>query len=199
MADRKPRLIILGGASGSGKSYLAQRFGRPAVELDAFYREIEEDAVDPLPRTPYDEIDWDHVDTYRANHAADALRRLVEQREVTIPVYDISTSSRTGTRQLRVTHGPVIAEGIFAAAVVQELRGQEIACDAWHVIESRTMTMLRRFVRDVREARKPIPFLIRRGFALRAAETELRRLAAAAGFELIPKRRIKRTLRRELG
>ncbi|MBF6841811.1 PAS domain-containing protein, partial [Acinetobacter baumannii] len=114
--------IILGGASGSGKSYLAQRFGRPAVELDAFYREIEEDAVDPLPRTPYDEIDWDHVDTYRANHAADALRRLVEQREVTIPVYDISTSSRTGTRQLRVTHGPVIAEGIFAAELIAACR-----------------------------------------------------------------------------
>lgn len=191
----EPRLIILGGASGSGKSYLAKRFGHPAVELDAFYREIDEDAIDPLPRTPYGEIDWDHVGTYRAGHAADALRQLLEHRFVTIPQYDISTSSRIGSRELRVTHGPIIAEGIFAAAVVTQLRELSVPCDAWFVIESRTLTMLRRFVRDVRQARKPLLFLIRRGFALRRAETALRQEAAAAGFDLIQKRRIKRMLR----
>lgn len=194
----EPRLIILGGASGCGKSYIARRFGAPAVELDAFYREIDEDEHDPLPRTPYGEIDWDDVGTFRVEHAADALLRLLSHREVTVPVYDISTSSRTGSKQLRVTHGPVIAEGVFASSVVEELRRREVTCEAWYVEEFATVTMLRRFARDVREARKPLPFLVRRGFALRRTESALRTNAEAAGFELIPKARIKRSLRTTL-
>lgn len=195
MPDGNPRLIILGGASGSGKSYIARRFGAPAIELDAFYREIDEDADDPLPRTPYGEIDWDDVGTFRTRHAVDALLRLVEYREVTVPVYDLSISRRSGSRQLRVTHGPVIAEGVFASAVVEALRRRTVECDAWYVIESPTLTMLRRFARDVREARKPLPFLVRRGLALRKAESRLREQARAAGFALTPKSKIKRILR----
>ncbi|HIY65960.1 MAG TPA: uridine kinase [Candidatus Agrococcus pullicola] len=195
MPSGDPRLIIVGGASGSGKSYIARRFGAPAIELDAFYREIDEDADDPLPRTPYGEIDWDDVGTFRTQHAVDALLRLIAHREVTVPVYDLSISRRSGSRRLRVARGPVIAEGVFASAVVEELRRRSVGCDAWYVIESPTLTMLRRFVRDVREARKPLPFLIRRGLALRRAESRLRQQAQAAGFALTKKSRIKRILR----
>ncbi|WP_293697286.1 uridine kinase [uncultured Agrococcus sp.] len=195
MPNGVPRLIIVGGASGSGKSYIARSFGAPAVELDAFYREIDEDLDDRLPRTPYGEIDWDDVGTFRTQHAVDALLRLVEHRAVTVPVYDLSISRRSGSRQLRVTHGPVIAEGVFASAVVEELRRRSVAYDAWYVIESPTLTMLRRFARDVREARKPLPFLVRRGLALRRAESRLREEAQQAGFVLTKKSRIKRILR----
>lgn len=186
---------MLGGASGCGKSYIARRFGTPAVELDAFYREIDEDEHDPLPRTPYGQIDWDDDRTFRTEHAVDALIRLMTYGTVTVPIYDISTSRRTGTRELRVIKGPVIAEGIFAAAVVRELRRRDAAFEAWYVEEFAAMTTLRRFARDVREARKPIPFLMRRGVALHRAEAGLRDAAREAGFTLIPKSRIKRSLR----
>ena len=48
-------LVLLGGASGAGKSYLARTYGRPHLLLDAFYREIAEDSAadGPLPRTVY--------------------------------------------------------------------------------------------------------------------------------------------------
>ncbi len=38
-------LVLLGGASGSGKSYLARTYGRPHLQLDSFYRAAAEDAA----------------------------------------------------------------------------------------------------------------------------------------------------------
>ena len=190
-----PELIILGGASGSGKSYLARRFGRPHVELDSFYREIDDDSPErPLPRTEYGEIDWDADGTFDAVHAADALERLMQHGTVSIPEYSIPTSRRTGTRVIRVTRGPVVAEGIFASVVMQRLQDRDVAVRAWYITEPRAITALRRFARDVAERRKPLPHLVKRGASLFRAESSLRRSAQEAGFELIRKSRAKRLL-----
>lgn len=192
----EPRLIVLGGASGSGKSYLARMFGKPHVELDSFYREIDDDSSEhPLPRTDYGEIDWDHDGTFDSVHAADALAQLLEHRVVTIPKYSIPTSRRVGTVQIRVTHGPIIAEGIFAAQVVQQLRKLDVPVTAWYITEPRGVTAVRRFARDVAERRKPIPHLMQRGVELFKAERALRQEAQEAGFELIRKADAKRQLR----
>ncbi|MGO1859933.1 uridine kinase [Agrococcus casei] len=191
-----PQLIILGGASGSGKSYLARKFGRPHVELDSFYREIDDDSPElPLPRTEYDEVDWDDDGTYDADHAADAIERLMQHGSVSMPEYSIPVSRRTGTRQVRVTRGPVVAEGIFAGVVMQRLQQRDVALHAWYITEPRAVTALRRFARDVAERRKPIPHLVRRGASLYRAESSLRRQAQEDGFELIRKSRAKRLLR----
>lgn len=191
-----PELIVLGGASGSGKSYLARRFGRPHIELDSFYREIDDDPPErPLPRTDYGEIDWDHDDTFDIAYAADALARLLVHREVTIPRYSIPTSSRVGSTQVRVTTGPIVAEGIFAAQVVRELRRQGVNVEAWYITEPRVVTAVRRFARDVAERRKPIPHLLQRGVRLMLAESALRESALQAGFASIRKSKAKRLLR----
>lgn len=190
----RPLLILLGGASGSGKTYLAHRYGRPHLRLDDFYREASEDSVSPLPRTPYGQIDWDHPDSW--NHLA-ALAGVEELRDTGVtqtPDYSLSASAVVGRREVRCTGGPIVAEGIFAAVTLTELRRAGIPVDAYYVDRPRTLNALLRFVRDVREHRKPVPFLLRRGFALFRADPRVRRAHLEAGFVPLPKKVIARRL-----
>ena len=186
-------LILLGGASGSGKSYLAERFGAPHLGLDNFYREIGEDAVRPMPRTPYGEIDWDHPETWNADAAVASVEQLLETGETSVPNYDISQSSYFGRSRLRL-RGTVVAEGIFAADALRALRAAGVAVDAYYVDEPRLLTALLRFARDVREHRKPIAFLLQRGIALYRSDPDFRRRHLEAGFVPLSKRRLKAAL-----
>jgi uridine kinase len=199
-SSSRPCLVLLGGASGSGKSWLAQHYGRPALSLDDFYREIAEDAVHPLPRTAYGEIDWDHPGTWNTQAAVAAVYRLLHEGRVEIPDYSISTSSIVGTHTVSLTDasgmadGPVVAEGVFAAQALPALRAAGIYVLAWYVDVHPLITAVLRFLRDVREHRKPIGFLVRRGYALYRADAQTRRRHLRAGFTPVPKRELKRRL-----
>jgi uridine kinase len=191
----RPCLVLLGGASGSGKSWLAARFGRPALSLDDFYREIAEDATSPLPRTPYGQIDWDHPGTWNAEAAVQAVERLLHEGSAEMPEYSIATSSVVGSHTVTLAEGPLVAEGVFAYTALPALRAAGVDVVAWYVDVPPLVTAVSRFVRDVREHRKPIPFLIRRGFALYRADGETRRTHLRAGFVPVAKRELKRRLR----
>ncbi|MEV7647585.1 uridine kinase [Arthrobacter sp. NPDC089319] len=195
MPSPQTPLILLGGASGSGKSYLAARFGRPHVELDGFYREIgEHTAASPLPQTPYGEIDWDHPGTWNSDAAARAMVQLLQTGRTEIPNYSIATSSYNGYRAVGLAEGPVIAEGIFADAVLAPLRGLGVEVDAIFIKVPPITTAVRRLVRDLREHRKPLPFLLKRGWALFRSERGVRERYLAAGFRAVAKRQVKKEL-----
>lgn len=188
-------LILLGGASGSGKSYLAQRFGRPHVELDNFYREISEHTPEtPLPQTGYGEIDWDHAGTWNCVLAVDALVELLESGATEVPNYSISTSSYDSMRRIELNGGPLVAEGIFVAEILAPLQRLGVPVLAYYIEVSPLGTAIRRLVRDVRERRKPLPFLLKRGYALFRADREIRARHVAAGFEPVKKKALKETL-----
>ena len=188
-------LILLGGASGSGKSYLAQRFGRPHVELDNYYREISEDTADsPLPHTGYGEVDWDHPGTWNCDKAVDGLVELLETGQTQVPNYSISTSSYDGTRPLELAQGPLVAEGIFVSEVLAPLRALGIEVRALYIDVPPAQTALRRFVRDVKERRKPILFLLKRGYALFRADRQVRARYLEAGFVPMGKKAVKALL-----
>ena len=192
-------LILLGGASGSGKSYLAQRFGKPHLELDNFYREhTEHTANSPLPQTPYGEIDWDHPGTWNCDKAVDGIIELLETGQTHVPNYSISTSSYAGTHTVELNGGPLIAEGIFVSEVLAPLRMLGISVQAYYIEVSPMMTALRRFVRDVKERRKPIIFLLKRGFALLRADQQIRTKYLNAGFVPLKKRTLKSKLAKGL-
>jgi uridine kinase len=53
--------------------------------------------------------------------------------------------------------------------------------DALYLDRSRTATLVRRFLRDVAERRKPVPVLLRRGWALWREEPRSRARALALG------------------
>lgn len=181
------RVILLTGPSGAGKSRLSARLssahGWPVVRLDDFYRE----ASDPrLPRSPLGIPDWDHEDSWDAGAAVDALRRLVDDGRVEVPVYDIGRSAVTGrhTVEARATDF-VLAEGLFAGRLVEPLRREGLLADALCVRQNRTLTALRRFVRDLSERRKPPHILLRRGIALWRDEPAVIAQAEADGARCV--------------
>lgn len=194
-------LVLLGGASGSGKSYLARTYGRPHLLLDAFYREISEDtaaAGTPLPRTVYGEIDWDDPQTWNLPAAVDAIVELLETGRTRVPVYSIASSSVTGHEDLELSGGPFVAEGIFAAELPRALSqlGLRPGTDfhAWYIDQHRFPTAARRLARDVAERRKPVPFLLQRGWSLMRQESQIREHYLSAGFVPVSKPELHRRL-----
>jgi uridine kinase len=156
------------GPSGAGKSRLSARLsglhGWPVVRLDDFYREADDPS---LPRSPLGIPDWDHVDSWNADAAVAALRELVDHGLVDVPVYDIGTSSVIGNHVLEAgTDDYILAEGLFASRLVTPLRSEGLLADAICVRQNRTVTAVRRLLRDLAQRRKPPHILLRRGIAL---------------------------------
>jgi uridine kinase len=176
-AATRARVVILAGPSGSGKSRLAARLqekhGWPIVRLDDFYRDHDH------PEMPRHEtlgmIDWDHVDSWDGPAAIAALEQLVTTGHTPTPLYDISLSKAVGNGEIHC--GPddlIIAEGIFAAELIEPLRERGLLAAAYCIRHRHSLlTFAFRLVRDLVERRKPPLVLLRRGWALQGAEPEL--------------------------
>lgn len=162
------RVVLLTGPSGSGKSRLAARSGLPVLRLDDFYKET----GDPtLPLLPGGATDWDAPGSWDADAALAAVRSLCETGHVTTPVYDIASSSRVGNDTLALDGAPLfVAEGIFAADIAARCRETGLLADAICLRGRPSTTFRRRLLRDLREGRKSVPFLVRRGWTLMRAE-----------------------------
>ncbi|MFD9306035.1 uridine kinase [Streptomyces sp. NPDC060048] len=163
------RVVLLTGPSGSGKSSLAARSGLPVLRLDDFYKEGDDPSL-PLVEGSAD-IDWDSPLSWDAQAAVAAIAQLCATGRTDVPVYDIATSSRTGTEALDISRTPLfIAEGIFAADVVERCQELGLLADAICLRGRPSTTFRRRLARDLREGRKSVLFLLRRGWRLMRAE-----------------------------
>ncbi|MGA4839973.1 uridine kinase family protein [Streptomyces sp. G45] len=163
------RVVLLTGPSGSGKSSFAARTGLPVLCLDDFYKE----GTDPsLPLVPgSSDIDWDSPRSWDAEVALAAIEELCRTGRTRVPVYDIATSARVGEDALDIDRTPLfIAEGIFAADIVDRCREMGVLADAICLRGRPSTTFRRRLLRDLREGRKSVPFLLRRGWRLMRAE-----------------------------
>lgn len=162
------KVVLIGGASGSGKSRIAEQSGLPVLRLDDFYREGDDPA---LPRLETGEIDWDHPGSWHLDRAIDALEELARTGRTAAPVYDISRSASVGSRDVTLDGAPLfVAEGVFVGEVVALAERRGILADAICVHRSRWVTMGLRFVRDLRERRKAPLFLVKRGMLLARRE-----------------------------
>ncbi|AEY91290.1 uridine kinase family protein [Streptomyces olivaceoviridis] len=164
--------MLLSGPSGSGKSLVAARSGLPVLRLDDFYKEGDDPTL-PLVEGSSD-IDWDHPESWDADVAVEAIARLCATGSTPVPVYDISLSARTGEETLHIGRTPLfIAEGIFAAEIVERCRELGLLADALCLSRGPATTFRRRFLRDLKEGRKSVPFLLRRGWRLMRAERSI--------------------------
>ncbi|MBL1081314.1 uridine kinase [Streptomyces actinomycinicus] len=164
--------MLLCGPSGSGKSLVAARSGLPVLRLDDFYKEADDPTL-PLVEGSSD-IDWDHPESWDADVAVEAIARLCATGSTPVPVYDLALSARTGSESLHIGRSPVfIAEGIFAAEIVERCRERGLLADALCLTRGPVTTFRRRFLRDLQEGRKSVPFLLRRGWRLMRAERSI--------------------------
>jgi uridine kinase len=164
--------VLLCGPSGSGKSLVAALSGLPVLRLDDFYKEGDDPSL-PLVEGSSD-IDWDHPQSWDADVAVAAVAELCATGRTTVPVYDISLSARTGEETLHLDRAPMfIAEGVFAAEIVDQCRQLGVLADALCLTRGPLTTFRRRFLRDLKEGRKSILFLLRRGWRLMRAERSI--------------------------
>lgn len=172
--------MLLAGPSGSGKSSFAARSGLPVLCLDDFYKEADDPTLPQVPGSA--DIDWDSPASWDRETAVAAIERLCRTGRTSVPVYDISTSSRTGESAMDIERTPVfIAEGIFAADIVEQCREIGVLADAICLRGRPSTTFRRRLLRDLREGRKSVPFLLRRGWRLMRAERAIVARQAALG------------------
>ncbi len=139
------------------------------LRLDDFYKEAGDPTL-PLVDGSSD-IDWDHPASWDADVAVEAIVRLCATGRTPVPVYDLALSARTGEETLSIGSAPLfIAEGIFAAEIVKRCRERGVLADALCLSRGSVTTFRRRFLRDLREGRKSVPFLLRRGWRLMRTE-----------------------------
>ncbi|MEV6974345.1 ATP-binding protein [Kitasatospora sp. NPDC093806] len=167
----RARVVLLSGPSGSGKSSLAERSGLPVLQLDDFYK----DGDDPtLPRLPDGSVDWDSPLAWHRDQAVAAIRALYETGRTAVPVYSIPDNGRVSTRALDLGGaGAFVAEGIFAAEIVADCAAEGLLGDALCLRNGAFTTAWWRLRRDVREGRKSLPVLLRRGWRLMRAERSI--------------------------
>ena len=170
--------MLLAGPSGSGKSTLAARLGLPVLRLDDYYREGD----DPLlPRDDAGRPDWDAEGSWNTADALAAVVALATTGAVEAPVYAIGENRRVGCRTVTAP-GLFIAEGLFADRLVAGCREAGVLADAIVLTPDALVTFVRRFARDVAEARKPVPLLARRGLRLLREHSGVVRRCVDAGM-----------------
>nr|WP_309235584.1 ATP-binding protein [Streptomyces sp. TRM64462] len=166
------RVVLLAGPSGSGKSSLAARTGLPVLRLDDFYKEGDDPTLPLVPGST--DIDWDSPRSWDADAAVAAIAELCATGRTDVPVYDIATSSRVSREHFTIARTPLfVAEGIFAADIAHRCQELGLLADALCLRGRPSTTFRRRLLRDLRESRKSVPFLLRRGWRLMRAERSI--------------------------
>jgi uridine kinase len=175
---RTARVVLVAGASGSGKSSLAHRLGLPTLALDDFYR----DGDDPALPLRHGMVDWDDPASWDRDAALAALDELCTTGRAEVPVYDIPSSRRTGRVKLDLQGSPiVVAEGIFAAELARACQAGGLLGAAICLPSQPAVTFTRRLARDLAEQRKPPLTLVRRGLRLARHEPALVRRFVSLG------------------
>lgn len=145
--------ILICGGSCSGKSVFAGMFKNAFIlEMDHFY--LGKDKMKPRLDGSFDFDAPESVDIADCGRAVSGLKT---GNPVTIPVYDMKTSDRTGSQtiQMKPTDKFIVVPGIFSFySPLRELGDLKIYIDT-----PREIRVARRMIRDVAKGRNDIDTL----------------------------------------
>lgn len=109
----QPLLIGIAGASGSGKSCLAERvaaaLGAPVLSLDSYYCDLAHLPIEERARQ-----NFDHPDSLDWPLLLEHLQALRGGQPIEVPQYDFSTHTRQASTCTLRAAGSLILEGILA-------------------------------------------------------------------------------------
>ena len=152
MMDR-PMLVGIVGGSGSGKTSVAcemvarlrrKQIATMLLDMDAYYAPL--DAV--KARFQGREVNWDHPHAFDLELMAAHLAALHDGQSIRKPIYDFTTSDRTGWEEPLPPGQVVILEGLLLFAL-PELRNQ---LDVKVFVDTDAdIRILRRIRRDTKE------------------------------------------------
>ena len=170
----KPFIVLVSGASGSGKTTEARKIlseldklgtpllryqGQPfLVEMDMFYRDESKDQSDVLGGN------YDHPAEIDVTGIEEFLDLVMEGREASVPVYDFSTGRRKGRKgPIIPDRNPVIlVEGIYSMGLLSHRSNLNVFVEA----RSKMELLARRLIRDVERVGTDISKIV--GYTLTA-------------------------------
>ncbi|WP_233512522.1 ATP-binding protein [Micromonospora deserti] len=136
-----------------------------------------------MPRR-HGQVDWESPRSWDADAAVETIARLAREGKADVPVYAIGEDRKVATRSFDLAGSPLfVAEGIFAAEIVEACRRPGMLAGAYALRRPRGATFLRRLARDLAEQRKAPRLLLRRGVALLRAEPAVLRRQTGLGAE----------------
>ena len=157
------KLVLIGGGSASGKSYVLKKvlenFPEEEVAfitLDNYYKDLGD-----LPFEERVKVNYDHPKAFDWKLIHKQIRELKEGKEIDMPVYDFVTHSREN-RTIRITPKRlIIVEGIMAL-VNKDLRA--LGDLMVFISASRERRLIRRIERDTKERGRTYDSVIKQYF-----------------------------------
>ena len=142
-------------------------------------------------------IDWDSSDSWDGHAAMAAVIELAKTGSAEVPAYSISANRAIGNRTVTIGNSPLfIAEGIFAPEIARPCRELGLLAGAFALHRPRTVTFVRRLVRDLAEHRKPPMVLLRRGVTLYRTDRAVLARQVALGCLPATGRQVRRAVSR---
>ena len=148
--NRKGILIGIAGASGSGKTLVAQTIfdalGSEKVVImqeDSYYKDLSH-----LPIEERAKINFDHPDAFDHDLLFEHLQRLLAGEVIEHPIYDYTIHSRKKETRRVGPHQIIIAEGILILAVPELRNLMDIKI---YIDTPPDICLIRRLQRDIHE------------------------------------------------
>lgn len=158
------RIILVGGGSSSGKTYVTKRVTEQVgaenitlLSLDDYYKDQKEKTFEERVKTNYDHpkaFDWKLIRSH--------IRALKEDKPIEKPLYDFVTHSRKEEKEIVNPTKIIIVEGIMAL-IDEELR--KLGDLKVFIRASAERKFLRRMIRDKQYRGRSIESIVTQYFA----------------------------------
>ena len=146
------KIILIGGGSGSGKTYVLSTH----ISIDDYYKKLD------MPFEERRKVNFDHPKAFDWPLLQDHLEKLKNDKTIEKPIYDFTISNRTDKTISIIPKKLVIVEGIMALVnkKVRDLSDLNVFIDA-----TRENRLVRRIERDQKERARSYESIINQYFS----------------------------------